>query len=358
MSEHAHLDRRRMLILSGFALATTVAQPLRALAADRPGETEPTRRVRLLAKGLDCIGAVAFSADRTTLATAHTDEVIELWDLGTGRERKRLAAGIADLGFLAFADRDRVVVFRGGNGTARLWQPLTGATRTVLGKDDAPRRDLTATAVSADGTLLASVHDGDGCDTLVRVRDLAGDRDVFRFNNADGHAEVYALAFAPDGKVLALGDQAGAVKLLDTGTGKPGGPRKVVGGEVRALAWSADGKRLAAGSAGNPPGEMAIRVWNVAGGQPGAEVAGFPARGTDLAFSPDGQSLAAYEEGSGWLSVWAVTTGAKQAQFRVTGYRGAAFMPDNRTLAVVREEPRIEEVLFFDLERPTPGKPK
>jgi WD40 repeat protein len=358
MSEATNLDRRRLLFLSGLTAAGIVTRPLRALAADKEGEPGPTRRVHLRGKGLDCIEAVAFSADRTTLATAHSDGVIELWDLRNGQERKGLATEIADLGFLAFADQDRVVVFRGGNGTTGVWHPLAGTTRTVLAKEAVPRRGLTATAVSADGKLLATVRDGGGCDTLVRVRDLAGNRDVFQFNNADGHEEVYALAFAPDGKALALGDQAGAVTLLDTRTGKLGGPPKAAGGEVAALAWSADGKRLAAASRGRPPQEVAIRVWSVAAGQPGAELAGFRYPGTELLFSPDGRNLAVYEEGSDWLSVWAAAAGTKQAQFRVTGYRGAAFMPDSRTLAVVREESRIEEVLFFDLGRPTRGKPK
>jgi WD40 repeat protein len=346
-----------MLFLSGCALAGAVARPLRALAGEGDEESRPTRRLRLHGKGLDCIEAAAFSGDRTTLATAHSDGTIYLWDLGNGQERNGLAGERADIGFLAFADDDRAVVFCGGDGTARVWHPRTGVTRTLLAKEDVAPARLTATAVSGDGKLLATVHDGGGCNTLVRVRDLDANRDVFRFNNAEGHEEVYALAFAPDGRTLALGDQAGAVKLLDAATGKPTVLRDGQGGQVASLSWAPDGKALAA-CVVRPPRPATVGVWNVATGKKEAELGGFAAPVSDLAFSPDGRSLAAAQDGNDWLTVWALPTGKQRAQMQVRGYRGCAFLADNHTLAVVREEPRVEEVVFFDLERSGPANPE
>lgn len=357
MSERRQLDRRRMLFLSGFTLAAGVARPLRTLAGDGEEEPRPNRKVRLQGKDLAGIKAVAFSADCATLATAHSNGAIKLWDLGTGQERNSLAGQSADVGFLAFADADRMVVFRGDNGLARIWNPANGVTRTVLAKDDASQGGLTATAVSADGKLLATVHDGGGCDTLVQVRDLAAKRDVFRFNNADGHEEVYALAFATDGRTLALGDQGGAVKFLDVATGKPSVTLESGSGSVSSLAWTADGKALAACVA-RPPLPVSVRVWNVATRKRETELSGFAAAVSDLVFSPDGRSLAASEDDGGRLTIWAPATGKKRAAIRMRGYRGSAFLADNRTLAVVREEPRMEEVVFFDLERLEPGKPE
>jgi WD40 repeat protein len=343
-----------MLLLSGFALAGAVAWSLPAPAAE--GEREPrlTRRQRLQGKALDCIDAVAFSADRKTLATAHSDGAVKLWDLNNGVERKSLPGQANDIGFLAFVDQDQALVFRAANGMARIWQPSTSVTRTVLTKDDPPPRGMTATHVSTDGKWLATVHDGGGCNTLVQIRDLAANRDVVRFNNADGHEEVYGLAFAPDGKTLALGDHAGAVKLLDTSTGKPEVLLKEMSRSVAALAWSPDGKLLAAcvvreGTGGTV--QRTVQVWNVAARRTVAELTGFAAAVSELVFSPDGRWLAAVEDGTGRLTVWASSAGKKQAALSIRGYRGCAFLTDNRTLAVVREEPRIEEVVFFDLER-------
>jgi dipeptidyl aminopeptidase/acylaminoacyl peptidase len=346
-----------MLLLSGFALGGVLARPMRAWTGDGGEEPRPTRRLRLHGKDLDCIEALAFSADRAILATAHSDGVLYLWDLGTGQERHRLGGQPGDVGFLAFAGHDRTVVFRTANGTARTWEPLTGVTRTVLARDKVSRHGMTATDVSADGRLLATVHKGGGCDTLVQVRDLASGREVFRFNNADGHEEVYALAFAPDGRSLALGDQAGAVTLLECAKGKPRLRLDERTGPVGSLAWSADGKVLAVGVVRRSR-RVAIAVWNVAQLQREGELTGFADAVDDLFFSPDGRSLATSESGRGRFTVWAPTTGRRRTTVRIRGYRGGAFLADRRTLAVVREQSRLHEVVFFDVERSDPGKPK
>jgi WD40 repeat protein len=346
-----------MLFLSGCAVAGLVGQPLRALAEDEVGEPRPTRRQRLHGEHLDCIQEVAFSTDRKTLATAHSDGAIKLWDLSNGRERSSLAGEATDVGFLAFANQDQRVVFRAANGTARIWHPVTGKTATVLAKDGGFRRRMTATDVSSDGKLLATVHDGGGCDTLVRVHDLAAKGDVLRFNNAGGHEEVEALAFAPNGQTLALGDQAGAVKLLDTTTGVARVLLEEKNGSVARLAWMADGKLLAA-CVIRPEKRDAVQVWNVGSRKKVAEITDFALAVSELVFSPDGRYLAAHEAGSRRLTVWALATGKKRAEMSLRGYRGGAFLADNRTLAVVREEPRIEEVVFFDLEPTGAGKPR
>jgi WD40 repeat protein len=342
-----------MLHLSGFALAC-VAWPFRALAGK--GEGEPARRQRLHGKGLDCIEEAAFSSDRKKLATAHSDGAVKLWDLSNGRELKGLVREAADVGFLAFADQNRQVVYRVRNGTVGVWDLGAGATRTVVAKEGGSRRGMKAAAVSFDGKRLATVHDGGGCDTLVRLRDLAAKRDVWSFNNADGHEEVYALAFAPNGKTLALGDQGGAVKLLDTATGKP---RVLLeeNGSVASLAWTADSKFLAA-CVVRQRKRVTLQVWNVETGKKVAEMTGFDASVGDLVFSPDGRSLAARADGSTRVTVWAPSTGKLRAELSISGYRGCAFLADNQTLAVVREEPKIEEVVFFDLAQIAAGKPR
>jgi dipeptidyl aminopeptidase/acylaminoacyl peptidase len=73
-------------------------------------------------------------------------------------------------------------------------------------------------------------------------------------------APVTALAFAPDGKLLAAGGYQ-AVRLLDPATGTVVRTLPGPSDQVLALAWSPDGKWLAA--AGGTPGEYGqVCLWN------------------------------------------------------------------------------------------------
>ena len=66
-----------------------------------------------------------------------------------------------------------------------------------------------------------------------------------------------AVAFSPDDKTLATGDDDNQVRLWDVATGKV---RLFKGhaSEVRTVAFSPDGKTLASGG-----GDGTVRLWNV-----------------------------------------------------------------------------------------------
>lgn len=100
-------------------------------------------------------------------------------------------------------------------------------------------------ALSADGTrLLAAANDDD-------------DRQIHLLNPADGevlesfavlpHAQVVAIAFAPDGECFATGHDDGRTLLWRIGQPLPLAIWKGDGGWVHALAFSADGETLASG---------------------------------------------------------------------------------------------------------------
>jgi hypothetical protein len=97
---------------------------------------------------------------------------------------------------------------------------------------------------------------------------------------------VGAVAFSPDGRLLAAAGYDGRAFLWDVGTARAWGKPLRHGADVRALAFSPDGRLLATGGM-----DASARLWHVATGQPVGPTHRYPGEVGVLAFSPDGRTL-------------------------------------------------------------------
>jgi WD40 repeat protein len=113
----------------------------------------------------------------------------------------------------------------------RLWNTATGK---LVQKLEGHSSSVDAVAFSPNGKLVASASS----DSTVRLWDTATGKPVQKL---DGHSSsARAVAFSPDDKLVASGSRDNIVRLWDTATGKPV-QKLETGGWVSRLSFSGDG---------------------------------------------------------------------------------------------------------------------
>jgi WD40 repeat protein len=197
-----------------------------------------------------------------------------------------------------------------------------------------PMVPVAAVAFSPDGKLLAT-----GGYQEVLLWDLAGARLLRRLGVGGLDGPVEALAFHKDGRLLAVADglpgSAGGVRLFDIETGALAARLPDSNESAAALAFSPDGKWLAAGGL-----DTIVHVWSI---DTKASVAALREHGDSIqgvAFSPDGKFLASAGDDRVGI-VWEVGTWKRIARLEEKDpVSGVAFSPDGQfvLLAVVGED--------------------
>jgi WD40 repeat protein len=180
---------------------------------------------------------------------------------------------------------------------------------------------------SPDGTALAFTEsDKKG----IRLLNFQSRKErIITRNDTDIFSSV---AFSPDSKTLASGDEAGGTKLWDVQSGTEVGMLPRQKDAVHSLAFSPDGQKLATGS------NMTLKLWEVKSGKERLnlhENAWFYLYSDTpyLAFSHDGRTLATW--GFEGITLWDTTSGRKLISFFLGGEEivsSVAFTPDSRQL--------------------------
>ena len=190
-----------------------------------------------------------------------------------------------------------------------------------------PGESVNAVAFSPDGKMLATV----GYQGTIRLWDVATRRQIGATMTADS-SFVVAVAFSPDGKTLATASDDGTARLWNVSTHRQiGAPMTVDNKYVNAVAFSPDGKTLATGS-----DDGTARLWDVSTHrQIGAPMTADSSFVVAVAFSPDGKTLAT-GSWDGTARLWNVST-HRQIGAPMTAdssfVDSVAFSPDGKTLA-------------------------
>ena len=330
----------------GFPSLTLTSDERRLVAVGMEETTvRDARTLRVLERfPVGGLNGHALSSDDRTVAIAR-DASVRLLDLQTGAVRTAEGRHGPSITQVRFTPDGRTLVTTGEDGKVVFWDVASAATTgETLSGHAGP---IASAQITRDGgTLYTSSVDG-----TVLIWDLAGDRRLGRpFQTGTGNPGRAHIALSSDSRLIAAGQEDGAISIVDARTLErrdpfpvvttgqvlgigfvPGGHRLVVGGPEGFLAIvdadrdevlqrlrghrgaiytpgiSADGRLLATGSDDNT-----VRLWSLPDGQPLGAPLRFKQLVTDAQLSPDGRWLTVvvsdeyYDKGG--AEVWDVRT--------------------------------------------------
>ena len=281
--------------------------------------------LNLLSEDPDYVQAIAFSPDSRTLASGgySSNDVIRLWDTGTGKRRGTLDA-YEEILALAFSPDGTMLASSGGGPDypIQLWSLKKRQLQDTLFGHTSWTFAIT---FSADGKTLISGSE----DRTVRLWDVqSGELKCILEEHGD---DVNSVALSPGGGTLASGSDDGTIQLWDMHTGAMlatlKGPAKFPK-RVNALAFSPDGQILASATAEQ------IQLWDTHTKQLSGVLDGHTRDVTDILFSPDGRTIAS----ASWdwtLRLWETSTRRPRKIFgkHTNSINTVAFSPDGKTIA-------------------------
>jgi len=270
--------------------------------------------------------AVAYSPNGTLVATGRDDDNnVKLWDAQTGALVRTLNGRDNNANVIRFSpDGQYLATGTGGGGSTlnlNLWRVSDGVR--LVGRIPAFNNGTISLAFSSDGQLLAAAGFAAENYKIYHVPDMTLVANVNNFDPDQGYnVRTNAVAFSPDGQLIALGDNRGVhlrrvsdgslVRVLNTNA-----PSSM---KTNSVAFTPDGQYVVAGVSVTDPTysnciDCALKMFRVSDGSlvrifSNGNNMHFP----KIAFAPGGTIIGASyshdHDNAGAVQFWNVNTGA------------------------------------------------
>lgn len=253
------------------------------------------------------------SPDGRNLALAD-DGAIKLIDTDTGNVIRTLPQGIVPVKLIYSLDGKQLASQNPGKAI-NIWNVETGKLLRTLNY-----------SVSAE-----LIHFNSNTKQLIQLIKTAGqsgfvisDSETGKDKHITFEKPVVGYAFSSDGKTLAVGEDEGHIKILNTETGEARYSLSHSYTQVVNLAFGMNGKILAA------KGDYSIKFWDMGTGKE-IQFPGFNSGiSTNLVFSPDGRMFATSDRGG--VRIWDAEAGKEKRAIPFSGDLTATVIDQEETM--------------------------